>query len=82
MKLYVVGVNDMIDDEEFTPHCHKQYTVVVNASSVAVAKHEAINACRREYRNQLVGDFLEIAWVREKDVEKYNGKGSKLYVSK
>ena len=82
MKLYAVGVNDMIDDEEFTPHCHKQYTVVVSASSVAVAKHEAINACRREYRNQLVGDFLEIAWVREKEVEKYNGKGSKLYVSK
>ena len=82
MKLYAVGVNDMIDDEDYAPHCHKQYVVVVNAGSVAVAKHEAINACRREYRNLLVGDFLEIAWVREKDCKTYNGRGSKLYVQK
>lgn len=82
MKLYAVGINDMIDNEDYAPHCHKQYTIVVEAGSVAVAKHEAIDACRREYRNSLVGDYLEIAWVREKDTEKYNERGSKLYVQK
>ena len=82
MKLYAVGINDMIDNEDYSPHCHKQYTVVVEAGSVASAKHNAMQLCRQEFRNQLVGDYLEIAWVREKDTEKYNERGSKLYVQK
>lgn len=82
MKLYAVGINDMIDNEDYSPHCHKQYTIVVEADSIAVAKHDAIKTCRREFRNFLVGDYLEIAWVREKDTEKDNERGSKLYVQK
>ena len=65
MKVYRLGINNVVFDEWTCASVDEQYDVMVQAETEDEAKEKAMKLVRKKYKGLLVSDYLEVAWIEE-----------------